>query len=338
MKSQEEQQKISHNPPSNPTADKWTLEDVHEHLAHAVNLEIWTIPYYMTIMYSIKESSDPIFRLLQSVVYQEMLHAELAANVYNSFQPPELKLGPFLYTKKGGVPHLNFEKDKAASEKYRPYSAELGGLDLTRSNTTCLVELPETKPPSDDPKETEYATIGDFYDALRYGMQQHAHKVVGNQNQVDYFGNFYGNLNQTTVTGSGRTGLDQALELIDVITEQGEGRRKEDQEIPEAFRNTADGYNPSWSHFLKFNSVRDLLLSGRAPETYQADPSKKDTETQQVLIANFSKLITALEELFNGKGASNFGAIMPTVGANINTCWRNGVIPQYTSTPKGGTE
>jgi hypothetical protein len=203
----------------------------------------------------------------------------------------------------------------------------------------CLIELPETKPPSDDPKETEYATIGDFYDALRYGMSQHAHMVVGNRNQVDHFGNFYGNLNQTKVTESGRTGLDQAMQLIDLITEQGEGRRKKNQDIPKKFRNTADGYNSSWSHFQKFESVRDQLLSKQTPpETYQADASKKDTEAQEVLIANFSKLITALEGLFNGKGASNFGAIMPTVGANISTCWRNGVIPQYPTTTKGGIE
>ena len=60
---------------------RWTLADVHDHLEYAVNLEIWTIPYYLAVQYSIKDTGHPAFRLIRSVAHQEMLHAQLAANL-----------------------------------------------------------------------------------------------------------------------------------------------------------------------------------------------------------------------------------------------------------------
>jgi hypothetical protein len=309
----------------------WTLEDVHTHLRHAVNLEIWTIPYYLTVLYSIKDISHPVYRLIRSVANQEMLHAELAANVYNAFQPTKrLEIGPFNYTKTGGVPHLDFKPDVEARKKYGDPDAELGGLDLVRLSTMCLIELPECEPPSLDPHRDHYATLGDFYTALRYGMQQHAEDVRGNHNQVDHFASFYRNLSHTTVTKDGPAGLNQALELIDVITEQGEGRNNVDEDIPLPYQNTADGYDASDSHFRKFNAIRDAFLSGLAPETYELVPTADGTEPQRVLADNFEKLIMLIQDMFNGwPDRDSFGALMPTVGGNILACWRQGVVPQF---------
>ena len=308
----------------------WTCKDVLTHLEFAVNLELWTIPYYMTAMYSIREPAEPVFRMIQSVVHQEMLHAELAANVYNAFQPKHpLKLGPFEYTKEGGVPHLDFNLDPEALKIYGEPNAELGGLDQERINTMCLIELPETKPPPTNPNVKSYATIGDFYRAIRYGMAQNAGEIVGGHNQVDIFANYYRNLDASTVTENGERGLSQALVLIETITEQGEGLSKNHGLLPERFRNTADGYNPASSHFKKFNAVRDGLLSGHIPALYEADASKKNTAPQKALTENFKRLITQMTELFNGETAGDFGALMPTIGANILTCWREGLIPQY---------
>lgn len=322
-------------PPRPKRVSRWTLADVHAHLEYAVNLEMWTIPYYMTVMYSIEDVSQPAFRLVQSVVYQEMLHAELAANVYNSFQPTEqVRVGPFHFTQEGGVPHLDFEGlDPEAVKRYGKPDARLGGLDRARLGTMCLIELPEFNPPPLDPDREEYATIGDFYTALRFGMRQHADDVRANRNQVDYFGNFYRHLSHTTVTEDGPAGLNQALRLVEVITEQGEGRTNTNEDIPLAFQNTADGYDASSSHFWKFSSVRDALLSGQAPRTYPADPAKEDTEPQRVLAENFAELLSSIQELFNGRPSRYpLGALMPTVGGNILTCWRHGVVPQFSVT------
>ena len=64
---------------------KWTKEELHKHLQGAVDLELWTIPFYMSALYSIKNPADPTYRLIQSVVYQEMLHVELACNIANAY-------------------------------------------------------------------------------------------------------------------------------------------------------------------------------------------------------------------------------------------------------------
>jgi hypothetical protein len=318
-----------HSRPKRVRHRRWHLADVHQHLQFAVAIEMWTIPYYLTVMYSIKDLGAPAFRLIQSVVNQEMLHAQLAANVYNSFQPtPPLPIGPFTYAKEVGVPHLDFDLDSGAVDKYGKPDASLGGLDLTRIGTMCLIELPESSPPSPDPSEEHYATIGDFYDALKIGMGQHADAVIGHHNQVDYFKNFYRNLSHTTITQNGPDGLSQALELVQVITEQGEGRTHTIEEIPVEYRNTADGYDTSSSHFRKFNAIRDALLAGRAPATYPVDPHPTDTQPQQALKLNFAKLLGSIQELFNGGPAGDFGVLMHTVGANILSCWRRGIVPQ----------
>jgi hypothetical protein len=312
---------------------QWTLRDVHTHLEYAVNLEMWTIPYYMTVMYSVEDTSDPAFRLVQSVVHQEMLHAELAANVYNSFQPArDLRIGPFQYTKEGGIPHLDFALDPEAVRKYGEPDARLGGLDRTRIGTMCLIELPESQPPLPGPDQTEYATIGDFYTALRSGMRQHEDSVRGNHRQTDHFGRFYRDLSHTTVTADRRHGLSQAMDLIDVITEQGEGRTNTDEVIPPPYRNTADGYDSSSSHFEKFNAIRDALLSGRAPRTYPLEPEGDGTDPREILAANFEALISTIRDIFNGRQPTHpLGVIMPTVGGNVRTCWRRGVVPQFSA-------
>ena len=314
--------------PLRPT--HWTLEDVHEHLEFAVNLEMWTIPYYMTALYSIRSNSDPSLLLLRSVVHQEMLHAQLAANIYNATQPSRpLRLGPYLYEKDGKVPHLDFNLDPQAVKKYGQPDPQLGPLDLARMGTMCLIELPEIRRPPSAPTETEYATIGDFYDAVRTGLQQTSDAIRGGQTQIDYFGHFYNHLTTLTVTSDGAEGLQQAQLLIEAITEQGEGTKHEDGPIPEEFQNTADGYNTSWSHFRKFNAIRDGLVAGRIPELYFADPDQRNTHAQLQLVHDFGTLLRALERLFSGRGAPDFGVVMPKVGASVLNCWRTGVVPQF---------
>lgn len=308
---------------------EWTIKDVHEHLQHAFDLEMWTIPYYMAVMYSIKDVSHPAFRLIQSVVHQEMLHAQLAANVYNAF-PPEEKLRVSHPYYGGVVPYLNFDLDEDALRKFGEPNSSIGGLDSDRIGTMCLIELPESNPPSLDPQREEYATIGDFYTALRYGMGQFARQVRGGHHQVDYFGKFYRRLSTTTVTKDGPDGLQQALLLIDVIAEQGEGRLTHGA-IPRDYQNTADGYDASSSHFSKFNSIRDAMLCHRGPATYASDPTKTDP-SQGVLKDNFEKLISAIGYLFNGEpipGGRTFGELMSPVGASILACWQHGVLPQF---------
>jgi len=50
--------------------DAWNLKHLHAHLQYAVSLELWTIPFYMSALFSIRDRSSPAFQLIQSIVNQ----------------------------------------------------------------------------------------------------------------------------------------------------------------------------------------------------------------------------------------------------------------------------
>lgn len=82
-----------------------TLDDLRRHLVAASNIELWTIPLYLTALYSIREdessvilgtgrrgrpttaerSRSTVSRLLASVCLQEMLHLQIAGNLCTLF-------------------------------------------------------------------------------------------------------------------------------------------------------------------------------------------------------------------------------------------------------------
>lgn len=314
---------------------KWDIQHLQLHLQAAVDLEFWTIPFYLSAMYSLKDPSSEIYQLIQSVAYQEMLHVELASNLANAYGLSPTFNAPQYQGQT--VPHLDFDLDTPnPTETYHPYSAEIGPLDLARVNTMCLVEYPEWKTGHRvDIRETvsEYGSIGEFYDAVEVGAAELVGDLVGGRRQVNQFQNFYRNFDQQTVIGDGATGLAQAANIITAIRSQGEGGNERPRDIPEAYRNTADDVAPAWQHYKKFITIRHALLEGKQPETYcgVADPAPGSPGfvAQQILIANFTEFRLALEALFRGDTPPNFGAIMATLGGNILNCWKNGAIPKF---------
>lgn len=311
---------------------RWTMDALHSHLQSAVDLEIWTIPYYLTAMYSIKDPSHDAYQLIQSVVYEEMLHAQLASNIANAYGYVPTFQAPTYVGKR--VPHLCFRLDEPnPTQIYHPHSAELGPLDAPRINTMCLIEYPEwdtERTPDLRPQVEEYGSIGELYAALRAGMTELRDELRGGVRQVDMFSGFFNEFEQQTVTYDGTEGLRQAMVLVDVITDQGEGQTEGDADIPEAFRNTADGIEPSWPHFRKFTAIRD---AGSFPETYQGvvDPpdGSPGQAAQQRLMADFATFLQVLDTLFSGGQTGDFGSLMAKIGGDVLTCWQHGAVPKF---------
>lgn len=311
---------------------KWDLEHLHAHLQGVVDLELWTIPYYMTALYSIKDPSCTAYQLVQSALYQEMLHAQLASNLANAFgysprfRPPQYG-GP-------KVPHVDFSLDDPdPTARFSPFSTELGPLDATRINTMCLIEFPEwSTGRATDPREdrSEYGSIGEFYDALRIGITQLHEHLRGGIKQVSEFHRFYAKLDVSTITLDGMAALPQAMTLIDVIVDQGEGQTEGDADVPADFQNTADGYQNDWPHYRKFMHIRDMRA---LPETW-AGVSDPPTGTpghraQATLVADFAAFLGTLEELFSGGDPEAFGPQMAKLGGDVLTCWKYGAIPRF---------
>jgi Ferritin-like len=311
---------------------QWTLEALREHLQAIVDLELWTIPYYLTAMYSIKDPSDDAYQLLQSVVYQEMLHTQLAGNLANAFELHPAFTAP-VYAGHD-IPHLRFRLDEPnPTRTYHPYSAELGPLDEPRVNAMCLIEYPEWRTgrtPSLQPNREEYGSIGELYAAVRAGIAALRGHLRGRTDQVDEFRNYYAGFSQPTITRDGPAGYPQAVTLIELITSQGEGQTQGEADVPLPFRNTADGFHERWPHFRKFSSIR---AAGALPATFRGEALPPEGSpghrAQQRLIRDFGDFLRLLEAMFRGERSPAFGPLMAKLGGDILTCWQHGAIPRF---------
>ena len=65
--------------------DDWDMSHMQTHLQAAADLEAWTIPFYLSAMFSICNQDDDAYKLIQSVANQEMLHLQLVGNIANAF-------------------------------------------------------------------------------------------------------------------------------------------------------------------------------------------------------------------------------------------------------------
>ena len=310
--------------------DKWTITNLREHIQYAVDLEFWTIPFYMSALYSIVDRTSEAFQLVQSVVNQEMLHVQLAANVANAYGFSPTFQAPVYKGK--NIPHLDFKLDNPDPVKqFSPYSAEIGPMDQKRINACCLIEYPDwegDEKPDLHADVTEYPNIGEFYFAVAYGARQLTNYLHGGVNQIDVLSAFYRNMPSLIVTGSGDAGFCQVDLLIQAITEQGEGIYRAQDDIVYAFQNTATDSAPSLTHYEKFLKVR-----GEMPKTYPVKPKSdytpEDRSRLKILKTHFTDLRIALERLFAGKNPGDFFQLMITVGADIQNCWKNGVTPRF---------
>lgn len=309
------------------TEQQWNIGHLRQHLQAAVDLEFWTIPFYMSAMYSIQDRKSDAFQKIQSVLNQEMLHVQLAANIANAYGLSPVFQAPVYQGQT--VPHLNYALDNPDPRpKYSPFSAEIGPFDLERVNTMCLIEYPEwytghTPDLHDD--VTEYGSIGEFYAAVAYGAGLLKDQLRGGVRQVDLFSAFYRNAPTLTITDSGEAGFRQAAMLVDMICDQGEGTQTGG--IRREFQNTADDSWADETHYTKFTQIRD---SKPWPLTY---PLKHDHAAEQrlqgILIEQFTQFRGALGALFAGENPQDFSRLMMTVGAAIQNCWKSGVTPRF---------
>jgi hypothetical protein len=311
--------------------EQWTLEHLRNHLQYTVDLEVWTIPFYMAALYSIQDRSSKAFQSIQSIVNQEMLHVQLASNLSNAYGlSPRFPAPVYSGTT---IPHLNFALDPCDPRKlFHPFSAEIGALDELRINSMCLIEYPEYdtgQEPDLRDTVTEYGSIGEFYYAVEYGAKLLERDIRGGGLQVDLFSAFYRNMPKLIVEGSGAKAFYEVALLIDTIRDQGEGR-KTNEKIGEAFQNTADDSDPELNHFEKFNDIRKQKpLPLTYPLKPPADVTDRDRELQQILVNNFTGLLQTLEATFAGRKPDNFESLMVTVGGNVVNCWKHGVLPRF---------
>lgn len=180
---------------------------LQESLASAVQLELATIPTYLTAYWSVK--SGEVQQLILEVVLQEMYHMGLAAN---------------LLTGIGGTPEITADAPVYPGPLpggVRPeLTVYIEGLSLDwLENVAMQIEYPEGGPIA---LATEpYQTIGAFYTAIQQAIKELLPSFdVSKQLTVNVAGN------QVMPAST----PEEAIELIEIIKVQGEGTRLSPEE------------------------------------------------------------------------------------------------------------
>ena len=237
--------------PANAPLAQWQLDAIHDNcsleslklqLQQAFQLEFYTIPLYLTSLYSIKDGYNRVvYTLIRSVLMQEMLHMSQAANILIAV---------------GGQPIID-------SSEWAPKYPAVGlpGNVLPQLNVTLEkatkshiqrvfmgVEYPHNTSVASDKPIITNSTIGQFYDQILKCMKQlvDSGQDIFNDSQIPLqvkwpWDNPYGTL--YTVKD-----LDTAEKAIMEIKDQGEGASPINP-------NVSPAENNSLAHFYKFGEI-----------------------------------------------------------------------------------
>ena len=323
---------------------RWTRHDLHQHLQHAVDVEFWTIPLYLTALYSIKglkglqPSAYPdAAKLVQSVAIQEMLHLELICNICNAlgyaprFHPPR-------YREAHSIPFIH-PRQEALPKHLHGYQCEPGALDENRLKLFCAIELPQAPREIRWEEESSYSSIAMMYAALREGVAlQWDASYVGaarNTRQKTSFKEYHARSGRHHGFSQTVHSPDDALRAMDAIVEQGEGANS--AHVPVDFRPPAleagKEFDPGWfrgdlSHYHKFS----LLLHHREklPEVHAVVPGAGNAAAQATLQVSYRRFLSELEASFRGDGPEmtpTFWDEMFGFSSALIAVWEGGACP-----------
>jgi hypothetical protein len=277
-------------------------EELRHYLQRAVELEHATIPPYLTAMYSlVPGKNDAIAELIRSIVVEEMLHMTRAANILVAIGgSPQISTPAF-------VPHYPGPLPMGIGGQLI-VSIKAFSQDLVK-NVFMVIEEPE------DPihvrtlaaAQPQYATIGEFYAALRDKICDLGDKVfvVGPDKQVLTW--FASTLLFPVVDTT------SAAKSIHLIVREGEGTHTDPFESPgepahyyrfgEIYHGrkliqTSDGY--AWGGDpVPFDPAGVYpMIDNPRPSDYP--PGSHAAQLSDMFTYSYSCLLNALHQSFNG--------------------------------------
>lgn len=323
----------------------WKKADLYKHLQHAIDLELWTIPLYLTSLYSIKdlkklrpENYPDDAKLILSVVVQEMLHLELVCNICNAlgYAP---KISQPVYDGSKGVPFIHPDK-LLLPEILKDYKVKPGALNYESLKLFCVIELPHLKVEPDWDKLRSYDSIATLYTALEIGIQKFWNECyVGderNTRQKENFNEYHNQEDKSHGFSQIVNSLDSALKAVEAIVAQGEGA--DSRNVPtdyrpiipvETKRIDAGWFKANLSHYHKFR----LLLHHHKtlPTVYEEFENPLNQSLESKSKKAFADLFMELEMFFNQDGKELpdiFWQKMSVVGKSMMEDWEKGICPK----------
>lgn len=196
-----------------------TVEQLHKALLTAIQLELATLPPYLTALYSIKPGMNvEIAAILRHVAMQEMLHFCLVGNVLNAIGGQcQVTAAEFVPRYPGPLPmNIGTKPDKPFIVPLRKLSIEL------IRDIFMTIEEPEdpnryANEHTPVPKTPQHHTIGEFYDALAAAVAAHGRSIFTGDPKWQVTG-WFAKDELFAVTDP-----KSAARAFEIIKEQGEG-------------------------------------------------------------------------------------------------------------------
>ncbi|EKU99122.1 hypothetical protein Lepto7375DRAFT_1132 [Leptolyngbya sp. PCC 7375] len=312
----------------------WTKELVQLHAQDAAAVELYTLPFYLTTLTSIKDTTDPTYKAILSVCMEEMLHLQLAANLCLA-----LDTNPNFAVPHYGTPIQFLKPDDPETNHYALINAQLDALNETTLQMMLDIETPtefEDKTQDHTTPQYPYNTLGEMYDALLFGIQS-----VG----IDQFS--WTTTNQQAFWSDEKfkqkiSNLSDAKNAVMVINEQGEGKtmspvpqmpfKEGDFPIPTDYRLSKEHLDPKtinqYAHYGRFIWIQNQVNKKGFPEVYAVQNGAEQQSVLTTLQSDFADLVKDLNELWSGDSSSSIWGMTALIG-DAKKCWQAGVVPKW---------
>lgn len=248
------------------------MDQLYNHLRYAAQVEMAAIPIYLYASYSIKTQNvskwapgPGAFRILKSVVIEEMLHLSLVRNMIIAIGR-DIKLcdknfiPAYPYTIPMRKPKLDLVLGKLTEKLTRDVFMEFEKPSPPPKPKSEVGQTKESKP-------EEYATIGQFYQAIHDGFKllcgvDKGHPTGDPKKITELFKNNKVDLQYVeTYWNEGGGGkpilvknLRDALDAINAIVEQGEGMSSDRGQVPTDPSDPKPGYF-EYPHYVKLERI-----------------------------------------------------------------------------------
>ncbi|MGL5060176.1 MAG: ferritin-like domain-containing protein [Microcoleus sp.] len=342
----------------------WTKELVQKHAKTAVMVELYTLPFYLTVLTSIKDKTHPDYRSILSICVEEMLHLQLAANLCLA-----LDTQPIFTAPKYGTPIEYLDPHNPTTGHYKLINVKLDALNETTLDLMLDIETPSGLEEERHPEPGVRAIIKRVEDTLEEKWNMRHHTTP--QYPYESIGDMYDAL----VTGinfvgekqfSWKTNNQQALwteepfkQIIEVpgdvhdavmtISLQGEGTTTGEGRyaVPPHYRlkDTDDsGSLNEHSHYERLLEIKnrhqesknqESILNRKFPEVYKATDGASNKEQEDALKklqSCFANLLEDLDSMWNQGTEPNdkFWKDMCTdLLPAAEDCWKAGVVPKW---------
>ena len=144
--------------------EKHDLDWLKKMLQYAIELEVSTLPPYLSGLWTISAGAGPVFKLIMSVIDEEMVHLGLACNMLTAIGGSPSIYAPF----QSKAIHYPGPLPGGVRPQLTVYLAGLTKQYL--KDVYMQIEYPEKGPVTLALGKT-YPTIGAFYDAILDGFQ-----------------------------------------------------------------------------------------------------------------------------------------------------------------------